>query len=261
MNGLGFTEILCVGLIILLFFGSEDLPKLLRLTGEYWGKFKRFTNAAKAEINAVINDATPDLDGLIDDKIIDEKRKLRDLIQVRVKALPVDKRCAESSQITEKILHSEDWKSASSVMLFVGLTDEPATETLIHQALAEKKRVVLPYCKKGSGEIGIAEIRSFEEDVIPGTYGILEPREELRDNFFLSDVRLLLCPGTAFSKDGYRLGRGRGLYDRFLHSVAGKVPLWGLCLSSQLQEESLPFDYNTIHMDKIITPEEIISRQ
>lgn len=261
MSGLGFTEILCVGLIILLFFGSEDLPKLLRLVGEYWGKFKRFTNAAKAEINTVINDATPDLDGVIDDSIYNEKRTIREEVQAQVKAVTAEQKANESSLISSQVLESEEWSVASSVLIYVSLNDEPHTEKLIKAAFDEKKRVLVPYCKNGSGEIGIAEIKSIDEDLTPGKYGVPEPKEELRDNFFLSDVRLILCPGVAFSRDGYRLGRGRGYYDRFLHTVAGKVPLWGLCFSSQLRDESLPFDYNNILMDRLITPKESISIQ
>lgn len=261
MSGLGFTEILCVGLIILIFFGSEDLPKLLRLVGEYWGKFKRFTNAAKAEINAVISDATPEMDGIIDETTFDEKQKIRVAVQAQIKTVSSEQKANESSLITAQVLDSKEWKEAASVMLFSALTDEPQTEKLIETALEEKKRVILPYCKKGSEEIGIAEIHSLEDDLVAGTFGILEPKEALRDNFFLSDVRLILCPGVAFSRDGYRLGRGKGHYTRFLHSVAGKVPLWGLCFTSQLRDESLPFDYNNILMDTVITPKERISKQ
>lgn len=257
ISGLGFSEILLVGLIVILFFGSEDLPKLLRQVGEFWGKLKKFTNAAKAEIDSVVKEATPDLSGVIDDTILDEKKEVREEVQRLVKSLDADKKEKESADITSQILSSEEWKSASSVLLFVSQEDDPDMKKLIKIALEEKKRVVLPYRKESTQTLGIAEITNLDEDLITGESGVLEPKKELHDNFFLSDIRLILCPGVAFSRDRYRLGCETGYYDSFLGSLTGKIPVWGVCFHCQIKE-NLPFDYNNILMDSVITPNEII---
>ena len=54
---------------------------------------------------------------------------------------------------------------------------------MINDMLASGKRVVVPYCKENCNELGIAEIRDMEKDLVRGEYGILEPRAELRDLF------------------------------------------------------------------------------
>jgi 5-formyltetrahydrofolate cyclo-ligase len=166
----------------------------------------------------------------------------------------------ESAEITEKLTTLDQWKNSASIMLFVSLKDEPNTSSLIKKALAGGKRVIVPYCKDKSGAMGISEIKDPLKDLVEGNYGIQEPKKELRDNFFTSDIRLIICPGVAFGKDLSRLGRGKGYYDRFLKNLSGKIPTIGLGYSCQLKEEPIPFDYHDVMMDTIVTPNDIIIR-
>ncbi|MBT6325167.1 MAG: 5-formyltetrahydrofolate cyclo-ligase [Bdellovibrionales bacterium] len=67
---------------------------------------------------------------------------------------------------------------------------------------------------------------------------------------------ILLIPGIAFSKDGNRLGRGKGFYDRYLSKFTGiKV---GLCYEVQIKE-SLPTEGHDQRVDYIITPNGMIN--
>jgi Sec-independent protein translocase protein TatA len=83
ISGLGFTEIIVIGLIIIMFFGSEDLPKLLRMVGEQWGKIRRFTNAARAEIDTVVKDVTPDLKNEQESSIQIKNRISENILKIR----------------------------------------------------------------------------------------------------------------------------------------------------------------------------------
>jgi 5-formyltetrahydrofolate cyclo-ligase len=119
--------------------------------------------------------------------------------------------------------------------------------------LAQGKRVVVPYCRNVGNELGIAEIRSLEEDLAEGALGVPEPVERIRNNFFKSDLQLVICPAVAFDIYGARLGRGKGYYDVFLKELKGKVPLVGFGFDCQIQQENLPFEYHDIPMDQVIT--------
>lgn len=258
ISGLGFTEIIVVGLIIIMFFGSEDLPKLLRLVGEYWGKIRQFTNAAKAEIDAAVKDVTPDLENVLKDSVSDKKQAIRKEVKTLISKMSESEKCYESEEITKKLVNTKEWKDALSVMLFISLKDEPDTEFLIKKALKENKRVIVPYCIDDTGKMGIAEIKDIEKDLVPGKYGIKEPNENIRDNFFISDLRLIVCPGVAFGSDCSRLGRGKAYYDRFLKNLEGKISKIGIGFTCQRREEPIPFDYHDIVMNMIVTPKDIL---
>ena len=64
----------------------------------------------------------------------------------------------------------------------------------------------------------------------------------------------MLVPGVAFTKDGKRLGHGKGFYDIYIERMkkAGLNPyLCGICLPCQLVED-IPTDEHDILMDKVV---------
>jgi 5-formyltetrahydrofolate cyclo-ligase len=64
-------------------------------------------------------------------------------------------------------------------------------------------------------------------------------------------------PGVAFDISGYRLGYGKGFYDRFLVNKR-QISTMALAYSCQIVDE-LPHDTYDIKMDKIVTEEIIYS--
>ena len=95
------------------------------------------------------------------------------------------------------------------------------------------------------------EVRRYteKEDLQKGAFGIMEPTGTLFTDYERIDVAIV--PGVAFDRDGHRLGRGKGYYDRFL----SKVPLVykiGVRFPSRLMDE-VPADEYDILMDEIVT--------
>ena len=67
---------------------------------------------------------------------------------------------------------------------------------------------------------------------------------------------LILVPGVAFTKDGNRLGRGKGFYDIYLSKIienCGKKNccFMGVCFDVQ-KMDFLPIDIHDVKMDKVI---------
>jgi 5-formyltetrahydrofolate cyclo-ligase len=79
-------------------------------------------------------------------------------------------------------------------------------------------------------------------------FGIPEPEGEAVSD--LSPITLVIVPGRAFDKQGHRLGRGRGFYDRLLPLLPHAVKA-GACFDCQ-KLPSVPTDENDIKMDFII---------
>lgn len=86
--------------------------------------------------------------------------------------------------------------------------------------------------------------------------GVFEPDPKNAQEVSVSQIEIFLVPGLAFDKQGHRLGRGRGFYDRMLdQSLALKV---GVAYSCQLFE-MVPVEAFDQKMDVLITENKIIT--
>lgn len=110
---------------------------------------------------------------------------------------------------------------------------------------SKEKNIVLPVV---IGEELELRLYTGPKDLAIGAYGIAEPTGEVFTDYEAID--LAVVPGMAFDKDGHRLGRGKGYYDRLLPRIpAVKI---GICFPFQLIEE-VPTESSDICMNIIIT--------
>lgn len=141
----------------------------------------------------------------------------------------------KSLLICEQLAALPEFRNASTVMFYLSTPGEVDTRHCLEQALSGGKRCVVPYCL--GDLLGLFILKDFSE-LAPGTFGILEPKPELRRETgrqcLPGDLELILVPGVAFDKKGGRLGRGKGFYDRFLTAVPANVPLIALAFACQL---------------------------
>ena len=90
---------------------------------------------------------------------------------------------------------------------------------------------------------------SIKEQLVSGAFGILEPGPSMLNNIVnpeeLSGKNvMMIVPGLAFTKNGERLGRGKGYYDRYIErlSLSGaKLCTAGFCFSEQIVQK-IPCD-------------------
>jgi 5-formyltetrahydrofolate cyclo-ligase len=86
--------------------------------------------------------------------------------------------------------------------------------------------------------------------LVPGPYGILEPRRDTREYVVPPDDAPVIVPGIAFSPAGHRIGYGKGYYDRFLAAHHGLK--LGLAYEMQIVP-SIPSDTHDVPVDLVIT--------
>ena len=92
-----------------------------------------------------------------------------------------------------------------------------------------------------------------ENDLSEGMYGIFAPKAECP--VLRADEKCLCCvPGLSFDKKGYRLGYGKGYYDRYLSSFKG-ISI-GFCYDA-LVSEGLPCDSYDKQVNCLITDKKI----
>ena len=156
---------------------------------------------------------------------------------------------AVGSAMAQHLFAAPAWRNARTVFCFVPLRDEPDTMPILRRALAEHKRLVVPRVT-GEGSMELVALAALE-DLQPRAYGILEPAggTVLAS---LGQEALALIPCLAADRNGVRLGRGGGYYDRFLGQYKGEKRL--LCPEALLFDAlpADPWDVN-FRPDEILT--------
>ncbi len=142
---------------------------------------------------------------------------------------------AIDEKIVKRFLESDLYQDSHVLMAYVSFDTEINTHPLIDQALKDGKQVILPICHKDDYSLILSEISHFPDDLQKGHFGLLEVRPDRRRIVDPTLIDLVIVPGCAFSKEGYRLGFGGGYYDRFLARLKGD------CLSVGLVREAFVF--------------------
>ncbi len=152
-------------------------------------------------------------------------------------------------KILEGILSLPEYAGADVVYAYVSKAAEPDTAELIRAALAAGKRVAVPRCLPETAGMDFFEIAS-PEDLAPGAYGVREPVPGRCRPVRLSGKAVCVVPGLGFDLRGYRLGYGKGYYDRFLAGFGGFTI--GPCYSGCVRR-SIPRGFYDRPVDVLVT--------
>ncbi|MDD7271783.1 MAG: 5-formyltetrahydrofolate cyclo-ligase [Spirochaetales bacterium] len=149
------------------------------------------------------------------------------------------KTSAESSKIiTSKLLSLDEIKRASNLLLYYPLDDEPDIKALYNCG----KTIYLPVIEKDN-----MHFRKYNGSLKIGRFGIKEPTGE----YYQDDKStIIVVPAVAYDNEGYRLGRGKGFYDRFLskHKIKSIGVITKKRVISDVAKEA-----NDIKVDTLIT--------
>jgi len=148
-----------------------------------------------------------------------EKKNLRDELKKKLKELSIDERGEKSKRIAEKCLNLPEIKGAKVICSYISFSSEVDTSDLIHELKKQGKTVVPP------------------------------------ENADPKSVDLFIVPGLAFDRQGHRLGRGGGFYDRLLKDVT--VPKIALAFEFQVLAE-VPYTSYDVLMTMVITETRIV---
>lgn len=153
-------------------------------------------------------------------------KRAKDLIRqefsARRDALSIEERATRSARICECATGLVSFRHADIVLLYAPIKSEIDVMPIAVSALEKGKKVAFPRCDKETRTMKFHFISSFDDFEI-GAYGIREPREELPiyDPASTQGSAVCFLPGLAFDEYGYRLGYGKGYYDKFLNTYSG----------------------------------------
>ena len=87
------------------------------------------------------------------------------------------------------------------------------------------------------------------DTLIKGTFGVLEPNTDKKTDIIPD---LIIVPALSADKNGFRLGYGKGYYDRFISNLKKSVPTL-VPIFSELITENLPTEPHDKKVDVIVT--------
>ena len=163
------------------------------------------------------------------------KAALRTSVNAARRTQPEERRAAAGRQLRDHVLSLPQAEMAGTVAVYYSFGTEPDTHSLVFGMWKRGTYVILPRLRPD----GDLEWASYEgpDSLVPGPHGVLEPSEPSRGVEAISRAALVLVPALAVGRDGLRLGRGGGSYDRALARVGDRVPVIALLYDGELVDQ------------------------
>ncbi len=186
--------------------------------------------------------------------IREEKKQIRNHYKSLRNNIPKEEKQVLDEKIFRKITQLWSYKEEELLLTYVSTGSEVDTKELIKYALNDGKRVAVPRCIENTCNMDFYLIKSLD-DLEHGSFGVLEPKKDTCEKLEDFSSGLCIVPAIAFDKNGYRLGYGKGYYDRFLSKFSGRV--FGVCYSACICN-SLPHGRFDRIVTSIVTEKRII---
>ena len=134
----------------------------------------------------------------------------------RLAAVPAEEFRSAGGKAAKLLLDSPLWLRFDALFLFLSMKDEIDTGPLLEAAFRAKKEILVPRVE--GKDLLFCRLSSPAGPWRKGPFGVREPAFPAAFTLqaSLPPAALVLVPGLAFDREGRRLGRGGGYYDRFL---------------------------------------------
>ena len=160
----------------------------------------------------------------------------------------------KSSVIFEKITKTEIFAKAKSIMTFVSFGSEVDTGDFIYKCLSLGKEVSIPYIKYAKNSIMIASRLYDINDLVKGYMDIPELPKGKVEEVDKEKMDIIITPCVCFDFKKYRVGYGKGFYDRFF--VGCNAVKIGVCFDECIVE-SIDIDEYDVSADMVVTDKRI----
>lgn len=156
----------------------------------------------------------------------------------------IKNKVTKDNLIYQKVINNKDILSSKTLLIYISINSEVDTIKIINYFL-NTKNIAIP--KIIDNDMFFCYVTNLNE-LTPGKYNIPEPTNENIVTDF--DNAICIVPGICYDKENYRVGYGKGYYDRFLSK--NKIKTIGLCYKECMIEkiDNDKYDYK---IDEVIT--------
>lgn len=156
----------------------------------------------------------------------------------------IKNKVTKDNLIYQKVINNKDILSSKTLLIYISINSEVDTIKIINYFL-NTKNIAVP--KIIDNDMFFCYVTNLNE-LTSGKYNIPEPTNENIVTDF--DNAICIVPGICYDKKNYRVGYGKGYYDRFLSK--NKIKTIGLCYKECMIEkiDNDKYDYK---IDEVIT--------
>ncbi len=185
--------------------------------------------------------------------IKEAKARIRDEYKEKRKSISIETRQQRDEEINRRFISLSSYRYADIILLYSPLKYEIDTSYIARDALVKGKKIAYPRCIDGNEMVYhfVESLSDFEE----GSYHIREPRRDLPVYNIGTGNSMCVLPALVYDKKGYRLGYGKGYYDRFLSKFKGVKA--GLIYSDFVIDE-IPKGRFDLKSDMIVTEKGVV---
>lgn len=151
-----------------------------------------------------------------------QKDEIRAEYKERRRQMDPDEKKARDAAICKAAESLVSFRYAEYVLLYAATPDEIDVSDIARAAFEKNKKVLFPKCDKKTHTMQYHIVNSLD-DLTIDAYGIAEPDGSTPIYDASSDKGSAVCfvPGLVYDKAGFRLGYGKGFYDRYLSAFSG----------------------------------------
>ncbi len=176
------------------------------------------------------------------------KSALRERFLASRRARPQEERTAAAAAIAAVLL--SELAGVRAFAAYVPEETEPGYGRLPAAFTQLGARVLLPVVPPAGSELGWAVDTGR---LGPGRFGLLEPLGPRLGPTAIGTADVIVVPALAVARDGVRLGRGGGYYDRALRHARPDAVVVALVHDDELVDE-LPAEPHDHRVNAVVTP-------
>ncbi|KAL1462850.1 hypothetical protein WDU94_014656 [Cyamophila willieti] len=171
----------------------------------------------------------------------------------------------QSRTIRKRFFSHPFYNESKRVAIYLNRPDEIKTRKLIAEILKSGRKVFLPWYKGSTMKLlqmrNIYDIKRFTQENEDGILQYTDPKNRT-EAMKSGGLDLVVIPGIAFSVDGKRLGRGKGLYAKYLTDLKKMSPhckTMALAFKCQVVYDFPEKEGMNVVVDHIVHPYKIYS--
>jgi 5-formyltetrahydrofolate cyclo-ligase len=190
---------------------------------------------------------------MVDGVLAGTKAQHRAALLAARREVPDAVRAAEALALCEHL--GEFVRPDDTVCAYLPVGSEPGSPQLVDRLRELCARVLLPVAQSDTDGEPLALLWGT---YVPGAlvsarFGLLEPAQPWSPSSVIAEADLVLVPALAVDRQGVRLGRGGGFYDRSLPLCRPTTKLIAVVRDAEFVDE-LPSEPHDVRMTQVLTP-------